>query len=132
MSVLGLLLTLVGALAVLALGDGPNLPRGRSGTSPSPPAAVADATSATTVSGTPATARPPGAPGAGSQGGAPTAPAVPTGPPATPEQVAALLAGLPLQLAREAPSSGGQPPEVPPEEVDKTVDDVLRQLGVKP
>jgi hypothetical protein len=139
LSILGLLLTLVGALAVLALGDGsggPDAVRGNKG--PSLPATGAgtteagtteagatraDATTATAVPATPAAGGAQGTVGAG----APNAAA-----PATPEQVAALLAGLPLQLERAATVDGGQPRELPPEEVDRIVDDILRQLGAKP
>ena len=45
---------------------------------------------------------------------------------------AAFLAGLPLQLEQAATSDGGQPRELTPEEVDKIVEDLLRQLGAQP
>jgi hypothetical protein len=139
LSAIGLLLTLVGALAVLGLGDGsggPDAVRGNKGPSLPATGAVAigaDATEAgatradaTAASATPATPAAGGAPGTVGTG-APNASA-----PATPEQVAALLAGLPLQLERAATVDGGQPRELPPEEVDRIVDDILRQLGAKP
>ncbi|MEA2716800.1 MAG: hypothetical protein QOI99_1117 [Actinomycetota bacterium] len=134
LSAIGLLLTLVGALAVLALGDGSggrdavrgnkglSLPATGAGTTEAG-ATRADATAASPTPATPAAGGAQGTVGAG----APNASA-----PATPEQVAALLAGLPLQLERAATVDGGQPRELPPEEVDRIVDDILRQLGAKP
>ncbi|MEA2933200.1 MAG: hypothetical protein QOI56_1985 [Actinomycetota bacterium] len=134
LSAIGLLLTLVGALAVLALGDGSggrdavrgnkglSLPATGAGTTRAD-ATTAEATTATAVPATPAAGGAQGTVGAG----APNAAA-----PATPEQVAALLAGLPLQLERAATVDGGQPRELPPEEVDRIVDDILRQLGARP
>ena len=79
---------------------------------------------ATTVVGAPAVNRPAGHPrlrhAGRSRPRSPTAP-----PPATPQEVAELLAGLPLQL-EQAATAGGQPRELTPEEVDKIVDDLLR------
>ncbi len=57
----------------------------------------------------------------------PSSPTAP--PPATPQEVASLLAGLPLQL-QQATDAGGH--ELTAEEVNKIVDDLLRQLGAKP
>ena len=83
------------------------------------------------MAGTPAANRPPGTIGTRTGPGEPIAsPDAP--PPATPEQVAELLAGLPLQLEQAATTSGGQPRELPPEEVQRIVEDLLRQLGAQP
>jgi hypothetical protein len=128
MSVVGGVLTLVGGLTVLATrGDsGPSDAVGRT----QPAAAVADpgASTVTTILSVPGVAQP----GTLKPGAQPVTPSSPTAPPpATPEEVAALLAGLPLQL-QQAADTGGQPHELTPEEVNKIVDDLLRQLGAKP
>jgi hypothetical protein len=130
MSVVGALLTLVGGVTVLVLRDGPT----SSSPSPTQPASVTGpgASTATTVPGAPAVNRPPGTIGARPRPGTPVSPASPSAPPpATPEQVAELLAGLPLQL-EQAATQAGEPRELPPEEVDKIVEDLLRQLGAQP
>ena len=127
LSIVGGVLTLVGGLTVL-------FTRGDSGSSavstqnqPATATAEAAGSTDTTVAGAPATTRPPVTL---VPGGPPVTPSSPTAPPpATPQEVAALLAGLPLQL-QQAADSGGH--ELTPEEVDKIVDDLLRQLGAKP
>jgi hypothetical protein len=135
MSVVGALLTLVGGVTVLVVRDGPTTsarpPATKQPASPTEPGA----STATTISSTPAANRPPGTIGSRTGPGTPAAPVSPADPiappPATPEQVAELLAGLPLQLEKAA-TTAGEPRELPPEEVDKIVDDLLRQLGAKP
>ncbi len=128
MSIVGGVLTLVGGLTVLVLRDD-------SGTTDivateQRAAAIAEgATTDTTIVGTPATNRQPGTIDPGSQPVTPAAPTAP--PPATPAEVAQLLAGLPLQI-QQAADAGGQPHELTPEEVNKIVDDLLRQIGAKP
>jgi len=128
MSVVGVLLTLVGAVVVLVVRDDPNPPSGvQTKSQPATPADPGSRT-ATTLSNAPAVNRPPIGPRSG-PGEPPASPNAP--PPATPEQVAELLTGLPLQL-EQAATSDGQPRELSPEEVDKVVDDLLRQLGAQP
>jgi hypothetical protein len=128
MSVVGGVLTLVGGLTVLVT-------RGDSGSSgvlgQNRPAAVTqEATdTATTIVGAPAASRQPGTIDPGTPTVTPGSPTAP--PPATPQEVAALLASLPVQL-QQAADAGGQPHELTPEEVNKIVDDLLRQLGAKP
>ncbi len=131
MSVVGALLTLVGAVTVLVARDDPKPPTGVQATSSPADASDLDPSSPTTVAGTPAAEGPPGTIGARTGPGEPVA--SPDAPPlATPEQVAELLAGLPLQIEQAATTSGGQPRELPPEEVQKIVEDLLRQLGAHP
>ena len=126
LSIVGGVLTLVGGLTVL-------FTRGDSGSSAvltqnQPAAATQEAGSTdTTVPGSPAATRPPVTLVPGGQPVTPSSPTAP--PPATPQEVASLLAGLPLQL-QQATDSGGH--ELTPEEVNKIVDDLLRQLGAKP
>ena len=128
MSVVGAVLTLIGGVTVLVT-------RGDSGSSgvlsQNGPAAVSQEASdtATTIVGAPATNRQPGTIDPGRPTVTPGSPTAP--PPATPQEVAALLAGLPVQL-QQAADAGGQPHELTPEEVNKIVDDLLRQLGAKP
>ena len=126
LSIVGAVLCLVGGLTVL-------FTRGDSGSSGvltrnQPSASTVDSGSTdTTLVGTPATTRPPITL---VPGGPPVTPSSPTAPPpATPQEVAELLAGLPLQL-QQATDAGGH--ELTPEEVNKIVDDLLRQLGAKP
>ncbi len=128
LSVVGSVLSLVGALTVVVTRDGDNPSRAIVANQPGGPALEPSGT-ATTIVGAPATNRTAGtiAPGA-----LPVSPASPTAPPpATPQEVAELLAGLPLQLQAAADSSG-QPHELTPDEVNKIVDDLLRQLGARP
>ncbi len=128
MSVVGVLLTILGAVVVLVLRDGPD-PKIPPATQPAPGVDAGSGT-ATTVAGAPTPNRPTGTiaarPAPGAPASTPDAP-----PPATPEQVAELLAGLPLQL-EQAATSEGQPRELTPEEVDKIIEDLLRQLGAQP
>jgi hypothetical protein len=126
LSIVGGVLTLIGGLTVLFT-RGDSGPSGEVGKN-QPAAATVDAGSTdTTVPGTPATTR---APVTLVPGGPPVAPSSAAAPPpATPQEVAELLAGLPLQL-QQATDSGGH--ELTPEEVNKIVDDLLRQLGAKP
>ncbi len=131
-SVVGVVLTLVGGLTVLATRDAPD---GRSAVpateQPAPDAAPEGSTATTSVS-VPGVSRTTGTLAPRPRPILPGVPAVPTGPPpVTPQEVAELLAGLPLQL-EQAATSDGQPRELPPEEVDKMVDDLLRQLGAQP
>lgn len=129
LSVVGSVLTLVGALTVIVLRDSPPASVVVSDLPGAAPGAGPAAGPATTVVGAPAANRQPGtiAPGPSQvTPGSPTAP-----PPATPQEVAELLAGLPLQLQQAADASG-QPRELTPAEVDRMVDDILRQLGVRP
>jgi len=126
LSVVGGVLTLVGGLTVVFTQGGSDS-SGQTGKD-EPAATTADAGSTdTTVPGAPATTRPPITL---VPGGPPVTPSSATAPPpATPQEVAELLAGLPLQL-QQATDSGGR--ELTPEEVNKIVDDLLRQLGAKP
>ena len=129
LSVVGGLLTLIGAVTVLVLHDGSNRPAGGGGTS-RPASSSQDgtgragdgagATTATTTARVPPVNRATGTIGSGVQPG--------TGAP--PQEMAELLAGLPLQL-EQAANSSGQPHELTAEEVNKIVDDLLRQLGGK-
>ena len=130
LSVVGAGLTLVGALTVvLTRGDSDPSAVVSSNSPASSIAPAGHADTATTVVGAAATDRRPGAVDAGPQ---PVTPASPTAPPpATPQEVAELLAGLPQQL-QQAADSTPQPHELTPEEVNKIVDDLLRQLGAKP
>ncbi len=128
MSVVGTVLTLLGGVTVLVTRDDSGVPGIL--TEDRPAAAVEDGSgTVTTVVGAPATNRPPGTIDSGSQPVTPLSPTAP--PPATPAEVAQLLAALPLQLQQAADSSG-QPHELTPEEVDKSIDDLLRQIGAKP
>ncbi|MEA2828007.1 MAG: hypothetical protein QOG43_2446 [Actinomycetota bacterium] len=127
MSVVGGVLTLIGGLTVLVTrGDS-----GPSGVSQTRPAvAIQDGTdTATTIVGAAAANRQPGTIDPGTPAVTPGSPTAP--PPATPQEVAALLASLPVQM-QQAATAGGQPHELTPEEVNKIVDDLLRQLGAKP
>jgi hypothetical protein len=122
----GAVLTLLGGVAVLTIRDG-HLPSGILGKN-RPASAIRPGDSTAPTVDAPPTIGAPGTAGSPAGGGTPTAS---TPPPATPQEVAELLAGLPLQL-EQAANSGGQPHELTAEEVDKIVDDLLRQLGAKP
>jgi hypothetical protein len=132
MSIVGALLTLVGGVTVLVVRDDPAPgPRPSGAAEPASPTEPGPGT-ATTIAGAPAANRPPGTIGPRTRPGSPVSPADPIAPPpATPEQVAELLAGLPLQL-EQAATLAGEPRELPPEEVDQIVDDLLCQLGAQP
>jgi len=129
MSVAGVVFTLVGGLTVLVIHDQPTPPSGVKGENQPAPAADQGAGTVTTTLSAPVTTRPAGTIGSAPGPRAPASATAP--PPATPEEVAQLLAGLPRQLEQAATSSG-QPRELPAEEVDRLVDEVLRQLGAKP
>jgi hypothetical protein len=134
LSVVGGVLTLVGAITVLATWDGSDSPaRIKASDQPAAPT-DGGGTTATTVLSTPAVNRPPGTIATGGvQPGLPGAALPPGPPPATPQEVAELLAGLPLQLEQAATSApDGRPRDLTPEEVNKIIEDMLRQLGVKP
>jgi len=128
-SVVGSLLTLLGAFAVLATRDGSSLPFGVLGDDRPASSTQAADTTGTTLIGAPPASRATGTIGSGGVG--PGSSSTPAPPPATPQEVAELLAGLPQQL-EQAANAGGQPHELTPEEVNKIVDDLLRQLGAKP
>jgi hypothetical protein len=134
-SVVGALLTLVGGVTVLVVHDSSTPSPGRPGTNQPASATEPGASTATTISGTPAANRPPGTIGPRTGPGTPASPVSPANPiaapPATPEQVAELLAGLPLQL-EQAATTAGEPRELPPEEVEKILDGLLCQLGAQP
>jgi len=128
-AVVGILLTLVGGLAVLLTRDGSNRPSGVPGTTQPVVASGAESITATTTSESPAANRPAGTV---SSDGQPVSPTLPTASaPATPQEVAELLAGLPLQL-EQAANPGGERRELPPEEVDKIIEDMLRRIGAQP
>jgi hypothetical protein len=130
MTIVGGLLVLVGAVTVLVTHDGSDPARVSTTDQPVPAAeAHGDTAPADAPPSAPTPDRPTGTLSAGAQPVTPRSPAAP--PPVTPQQVAELLAGLPLQL-EQAASAGGEPRELTPEEVDKIVDDMLEQLGAKP
>jgi hypothetical protein len=130
-SIVGGVLTLVGGLTVLVTHDDPSTSSKVLAENRPVPVTLADGTAATPGVASPDRNRPPGNLSTGTQPGRPGLPPLPAAPPATPQQVAELLAGLPLQL-EQAADAGGQPHELTPEEVNKVVDDLLRQLGAKP
>lgn len=131
LSVVGSVLTLVGGLTVLVTRDDAKPARVLSTEQPATttPEGAPGVDTATTIVGAPAPNRQPGTIDPAGQPITPLSPTAP--PPATPEEVAQLLAGLPLQLQQAADSSG-QPHELTSEEVNKIVDDLLRQIGAKP
>ncbi|HEX7277020.1 MAG TPA: hypothetical protein VF244_06565, partial [Acidimicrobiales bacterium] len=106
--VVGSVLTFIGGLTVVVT-RGDSDPAGVVATDDPPAALEEGANTATTIVGAPAADRQPGTIDPGTQ---PVTPASATAPPpATPEQVAELLAGLPLQL-QQAATSSGQPREL--------------------
>lgn len=128
LTVTGVLLGLAGVLAILAV-TGPDGTREGGSDGASTPAAE-------TGGPEPAQARPgPGAPSTTMAVAGPSRPVPPDGsptpPPASPQEVAEMLASLPLQVEMAA-TAGGEPREITAEEVDRMVDEMLRQLGAHP